>query len=149
MSRNRDPFETAIAALNRRAYSVAAMRDRLLARGFDEEAIADAIERLIEIGALDDQRYAELFAADKRDLSGWGGERIAAALRGQGISAALIERVCDESRDEQVSRATETLNRRGLSVDDDSERNRALGFLTRRGYAYETAYEAIRAAGRD
>ena len=36
--------------------------------------------------------------------------------------------------------------RRRQPLDADAERARALGFLTRRGYQYEVAYEAIRLA---
>ncbi len=53
-----------------------------------------------------------------------------------------------ESREELVERAGALLAERGEPLDDDGSRARALGFLTRRGYDYELAYDAIRAASR-
>ena len=147
MARNRNPFETAVAALNRRAYSLSDLRERLQARGFDESEIEEALGRLIELGELDDESYARLFAADKRDLAGWGPERIAAALRERGVAAELIDRTCAESHQEQVVRAGALLLDRGTVLAEDADRSRALGFLTRRGYPYEIAYDAIRLTG--
>jgi SOS response regulatory protein OraA/RecX len=49
-----------------------------------------------------------------------------------------------DSMDEQLDRATELLERKGGDLDSDVARGRALGFLTRRGYDYEIAYEAVR-----
>lgn len=98
-------------------------------------------------GALDDARFARAFSADKRELSGWGPERIAGALADKGVSQELIDECCGtEDRDELIERARELLAERGTAFDDDRERSRALGFLTRRGFEYEIAYDAIRAA---
>ena len=98
-------------------------------------------------GALDDARFARAFSADKRELSGWGPERIAGALAERGIAQALIDECCGgEAREQLVERARTLLEERGASFEDDRGRSRALGFLTRRGFDYEVAYDAIRAA---
>ena len=56
-----------------------------------------------------------------------------------------VEEALDaDSHDEQLDRATELLERKGGDLDSDVARGRALGFLTRRGYEYEVAYEAVR-----
>ena len=120
----------------------------LAAHGHAEQEVEAAISRLVEAGALDDQRYARAFAADSRDLSGWGPERIGAALRDRGIDRRLIDEVCAEGHDQQVERASGLLVARARGLADDRERERALGYLTRRGYCYEVAHDAIRAAER-
>ena len=51
---------------------------------------------LIELGELDDERFAFAFAEDKRELAGWGAERIEAALLDRGLDRALAERACAE-----------------------------------------------------
>jgi SOS response regulatory protein OraA/RecX len=40
------------------------------------------------------------------------------------------------------------LGKRGQPLTEDADRARALGFLTRRGYDYDVAYEAVRLAAR-
>jgi regulatory protein len=145
----RNAVEAALAALNRRARSVAELRSWLAERDFSAVDVDEAIATLRQAGELDDARYARLFAEDKRHLSGWGGERIAQALIERGVDRALAEETAgDETSAEQLERAVELLRRRGPAPPDDRERDRALGFLTRRGYSYELAYEAIRVLDR-
>ena len=147
--RRRDAFEAALGALNRRDRSVAELVTWLQERDYEPEEIEGAVSALIEAGGLDDARYARVFAEDKRSLAGWGPERIARTLAERGIDAALIADACAvEDRDEQVERAARLLAVRDLELDDDRGRSRALGFLTRRGYEYEVAYDAIRSVSR-
>jgi SOS response regulatory protein OraA/RecX len=54
----------------------------------------------------------------------------------------------DEEPD-QVVRAAALLAWRATPVDSDRGRARALGYLTRKGYTYEVAHEAIRAYERE
>ena len=150
----RDPEHEAallagLGALGRRDRTVAELRTWLGERGVGEEPLEAAIAELVEIGELNDERYAEFFAADKRDLAGWGPERIAATLADRGVDARLIERFAPEERDSQVARATAQVRARGDDLSDDPGRARALAFLNRRGFDYEVAYDAIREAGRD
>lgn len=148
-ARPREALETALRALNRREHSRHELAERLRTRGFDEGEIANVTAELIDAGALDDERFARAFSEDKRELAGWGPERVAAALAERGVAEELIERCCGgEARAELIERARILLGERGERLDDDRSRARALGFLTRRGYAYEIAYEAIRGLAR-
>lgn len=118
-------------------------------RGFGAEEIEAAVSRLAEIGELDDERFARRFAEDKRELRGWGAHRIREVLLARGIAPALVEAALEgDSDDVQIGRAGELLARRGQPLDAEADRARALGYLTRRGYDYEIAYEAIRRASR-
>ena len=57
-----------------------------------EPAVADqVVTELIELGYLDDARYAERFAEDRRRLDGWGSDRIARRLRELGVDREAIE----------------------------------------------------------
>jgi regulatory protein len=146
VKRERDAFEVAVAAIGRRERSIAELAGWLAERGYPEHEVTGAVDRLVECGMLDDERFARMFADDKRELAGWGPERIAAALRERGLEGGLIEEVCADGHDRQVERAAGLLGERGMTLDDDRDRDRALGFLTRRGYGYEAAHEAIRRA---
>ena len=139
---------SAVGALHRRERTSAELHAWLSERGIDEEIVEDVIGELVEIGELDDERFAFAYAEDKRDLSGWGAERIEAALVDRGLGRSLAERAAAEPRDAQLERAVDLLTRRGADLGEESERSRALSFLTRRGYEYELAYDAIRASER-
>jgi regulatory protein len=145
-----DPFEVALAALRRKERTSAELDGWLRQRGYAGEEVDAAVSGLTEAGELDDERFALRYAQDKRELRGWGAERIREALAARKVPSALIEVALEaESRDAAVDRATELLTRRGRALGNDAERSRALGFLTRRGYEYEVAYEAVRIAARD
>ena len=145
-----DAFDVALAALRRKERTSAELDGWLRQRGFAAQEVDGALARLTEAGELDDRRFALRYAQDKRELRGWGGERIREALAAREVPPELIEVALEaESRDAAVARASELLARRGRSLEGDAERSRALGFLTRRGYEYEVAYEAVRIAARD
>jgi len=100
------------------------------------------------MGELDDERFARRFAEDKRELRGWGPERIREALAKRGLSGRQIEAAIAADTGDDLARARELLERRGDPLVDDRSRARALAFLARRGYDSETAYEAVRAVER-
>lgn len=141
-------LNAAIGALHRKERTAAELHGWLLERDLDRDLVEEVIAELVEAGELDDERFAFAYASDKRDLSGWGSERIEAALMDRGLGLALAERAAAEPRDSQLARAVELLRRRGKSPEDGESRNRALSYLTRRGYEYELAYDAIREAER-
>ena len=147
--RSREAFQRALGALRCSERGTAELADWLRARGFTQADIGRAIAQLTEVGELDDRRFAMRFAEDKRDLRGWGPERIRDALAARGIPGELIDAALGaDSYEEQLARAEWLLTRRGPLV-TDTDRSRALSFLTRRGYDLDLAYEAIRRAGRE
>lgn len=139
----------AVGALRRRQRTVAEMHQWLSDRDVRADVIDAVISDLIEVGELDDDRFAYAYAADKRELSGWGSERIEAALVDRGLERSLAESAAEEDHAEQLERAVELIRKRFGSLGEEGERARALAFLGRRGYTYELSYDAIRQAERD
>jgi regulatory protein len=115
-------------------------------RGVGGEAIDAAVDELTETGYLDDARYAQRFAEDKRALQGWGSERIAGDLERRGVARELIEQaLADRGREAELAAATALLAERFRPpLAGDRERDRAWSLLVRRGYEPELAYEAVR-----
>jgi regulatory protein len=143
-----DAFELALRALGRKERSTRELADWLTERGVGPDDVEAVVTRLTEDGALDDERFALRYAEDKRELVGWGAERIRDALLARGIAPEHIEAaVAADSASMQVERASELLARRERGLESESDKVSALGFLTRRGYSYEIAHEAIRARG--
>ena len=142
-------FERAVEALALRERTTAELAAWLGKRGFEPTEIETVVDRLVGSGAIDDERFAAEFAADKRELRGWGPERIREALCERGLDPALIDSVVGiEGHSEQLRRAVELLERRSESDADDRARARALSYLARRGYDSDLAYDAVRAVER-
>jgi len=111
----------------------------------EEAEVEEVIALLVEAGAIDDAGFARRYAEDKRNLAGWGPDRISTALRGRGVPSDQIEAALGgEDEEDQLRRAVALLGDRGMSCGSVRERERALGLLVRRGYPLELAYEAVR-----
>ena len=138
-------LQLAYRAVGHRDRTVAELRTFLERKRVEPESIAAAVTELRQAGLLDDDRYARRFAEDKRELDGWGGERIARELQRRGIAPDLIEAVVtDRSRDAELETAMVLLQRRVPPPAHDRDRDRAWRLLIRRGYEAELAYEAVR-----
>ena len=146
--RSREAFERAVEALSRRERTTPELSAWLAERGFSPAEVEGAVGRLIEIGELDDERFARRYAEDKRELRGWGPDRIRQALAAKGLSGSEIEAALAADSGDDLARARELLERRGDPLVDERSRARALAFLARRGYDSELAYEAVRAVER-
>lgn len=139
----------ALRALSHKERSVAELTGWLRVRELEEGEVERVIDLLVSIGTLSDARFAARFAEDKRQLSGWGDDRIRAALVKRGICADEIAAGLVEADGEsEVERATNLVLERSLDLSTDRDRSRALGVLARRGYDPDVAYEAIRRAAR-
>jgi regulatory protein len=130
---------------------VAEVRWHLAGRGVDEAAIESALAELSEQGYLDDVRYAQRFAEDRRVLDGWGTERIARRLEEAGVDRDVIDSaLADRTPEDELDAALMVLRGRLRTPPaDDRGRDRALALLVRRGYELELAYDAVRAFERD
>ena len=144
-------LEVAYRQLGRRDRTIAELRWYLRRRVSDHAAVEGAIRELLEQGYLDDARYAQRFAEDRRTLDGWGAERIARRLEEAGVAPEDIAAALADHGDDDELHAALTLLRRRLTRPpaDDRDRERALGLLVRRGYELELAYDAVRAFERE
>lgn len=149
-SGGQDPAERALALayrhLGRRERTEAEMRTYLAAKQVAPEHAEPALACLREQGYLDDARFARVFAEDKRELEGWGSERIARGLRERGLDRELIEAaLAAEDHESELERAVDLLRRRCPAPPEDGrDRERALGILLRKGFDSELALDALR-----
>ncbi len=139
--------------LNRRDRTEAEVRAHLDGKGIAAADAEQAVAVLRDQGYVDDARYARLLAEDKRNLEGWGAERIRRTLATHGIDRELIEEALAGDEQEpasEIDRAVAVLSRRFPSPPRDRrERDRALGVLLRKGYDLELALDALARHGSD
>jgi regulatory protein len=139
-------FEVAYRFLSSRERTVGEVRRKLERASIPAGEAEEAITELLEMGYLDDARYARLFAEDKRSLEGWGSERIVRTLVERGIDRELAREAAgeDEGSGGEIERAVALLARRfPVGAVDRRERERALGVLLRKGYESEIAVDAV------
>jgi len=136
-------LEAAARFLEARQRSVAEVRRRLRSAGYRADLVDGAIERLLELGILDDEAFARAWV-ESRDRARPRGERaIREELRVKGIDRSTIDTVLDERREgdgaEPDRDAAERLlerNRRSLArvADSRQRRARAYALLARNGF---------------
>jgi regulatory protein len=141
-ARKLEAFDRAAAALGRRARSAHELERWLLQRGFDQADVTDAVQRLTEIGAIDDSQFARAFARSRALGKGMSRRRLAQELSRRGVArpmadAAIAEVLEEESVDERA--LLEEAARKKLAVlqgqDADTVKRRLYGYLARRGYS--------------
>jgi regulatory protein len=137
--------------LGHRDRTVAEVRRHLERKRVEPAGIDAAIEELERMQYLDDARFAQRFAEDRRRLDAWGADRIERRLLALGIEPSLAAAaVSDADGHDELAAAVEVLRHRVRHVPrTDRERDRALGVLARRGYELELAYDAVRAFERE
>ncbi|MEA2119862.1 regulatory protein RecX [Halovibrio sp. HP20-50] len=145
--RDASPRDIAIGLLARREYSRAELAQRLQKKAFDEAAIDDCLNTLIEQGLQSDARFAEVFVRS-RILRGQGVIRIKGELRQRGVDqetlSAAFEAVEEGENIDWFELARETLARRFESPGETpKERARRERFLANRGFDFEQIRYAL------
>ena len=138
---SRRAFNAALDLLSRREHSKKELYTKLC-RKFDSEAVESAVERLCELGMVDDERFAELYAKELYERKGMGDRRIIYELCSRGISGetakAAVEALhidCDESED-NVQRIVDIIEKKYYNItNDEKQRRRAWNALQRLGYS--------------
>jgi regulatory protein len=145
----------AFAYLNRRERTVGEMERYLERKGIGDETATAALRLLLQDRYLDDSRYALMYVHDKRELEGWGSDRIRRELSGRGLERELIDEalIRDEAErgdgETELDRALALLRRRFPSPPvQRRDRDRALGMLIRKGFDGDLAVDALSAHAR-
>jgi regulatory protein len=145
----------AFAYLNRRERTVGEVEAYLERKGISPKTAAAALDALRNDGYVDNARYALMYVHDKRELDGWGSERIRRELSARDIDRNLIENALAEHEAErgggqtELDRALALLRRRFPTPPRDRrDRDRALGMLIRKGFDGELALDALTAHAR-
>ncbi len=85
-------LEYALRTLTARALSSGEMRQRLLRRTQTAADVDATLDRLKEYGYLNDQKFADSFAAGRRENQGFGKQRVLRDLRQRRVAPALAEK---------------------------------------------------------
>ena len=86
--------ESALRLLDAADRPSGALRDRLIDKGYDDETVAAVVDRLIEVGLVDDESYAQSavrYCVGR--LMGYRGAVMELACKG--VDRPLAERLCD------------------------------------------------------
>ncbi|WP_431954703.1 recombination regulator RecX [Nocardia lijiangensis] len=142
--------EACLRLLAVRARSRAELAQRLAAKGFTADVAEGALDRLTEVGLLDDAAFAEQWVHSRHTFSGKGKQALAQELRRKGVAPADAAPALESiSSDNERDRATELVRRKLRTLPRDLDRDKAIrrlvGMLARRGYSQSTAFTVVKA----
>ena len=135
--------------LTARARTRAELAGQLTKRGYPDDVSTQVLDRLAQVGLVDDADFAEQWVRSRRVNAGKGKRALAAELRNKGvdndvITAALADAGAERERAEQLVR--DKLRRERLNDDDDAKvMRRLVGMLARRGYSQSMALDVVTA----
>lgn len=133
--------------LTARARTRAELATALARRGIPEEAAAAALERLGDIGLIDDEAFAEAFVSARHRDRGLGRSALRRELQRKGVDRVLAEQAVDAVDDDaERRRAAELVTARldaALFAGTQAARRRLIGMLARRGYSPSIAIGVV------
>jgi regulatory protein len=135
--------------LSRRELSVSNLRARLRDRDHPVDEIEQAIERLLETGALDDARVAGAYARTAAGVKGRGRLRVARELSAMGIdkqtaSEAVAEAFADVDERSLIAKALQKKLRGKTKPATPAEYARLYQYLMRQGFTPDAVAAALR-----
>jgi regulatory protein len=138
--RSPDPIDVACRVLGSRDHSAASLDARLERRGIKADERAAAVARLVELGYVDDGRFA-LGRALALAERGSGDLLVAHDLERHGIAAELVAEAI-ATLEPELERARAIVRRSGATA-------KTARLLAARGFGPETVEEVIAAAAGD
>jgi regulatory protein len=134
--------------LARRELSELQVRQRLARKGHQPEAIDDAVTRLLEQRAIDDNRVAEAIARTETTVRKRGKIRVRMQIERAGIARATASRAANEVfdgiDDDALLEASLAKRLRGReTVADDREFQRLYRYLVGQGFDSDRALKAL------
>ena len=150
LSREEQARNLCLRLLTARARTRAELEGQLTKRGYPDEVSERVLDRLSQVGLIDDRDFAEQWVQSRRVNAGKGKRALAAELRTKGVDddviiAALdgIDAGAERERAEQLVR--DKLRREKLGDDDDTKiARRLVGMLARRGYSQTMAFDVVK-----
>lgn len=131
--------------------SRAQLEQALAKRDCDPEVATAVLDRLQEVGLVDDEAYAGMLVRSQQAGRGLARRALAQTLRQKGVADEVVETVLDAEVDpaDEEDRARELVDKRlrrlhGLDV--VVQKRRLAGVLARKGYPSEMSMRVIREA---
>lgn len=144
------PMEHALKYLTAKDRTVSEMQTYLDGKEFGEADVDAAIERLKELGILDDRRYAQRFVETRLASKPVSSAHLREQMRGHGLSQedidAAMETVDEQSDADNALTVARKYFRQFHALAPEKRRERVLSRLTARGFSYDVSRKAFETA---
>ena len=126
------------------------LADALRRKEIPDEIAEQVLDRLTEVGLINDAAYARSWVEQRQRSRGLARRALAGELRAKGVDSALVaEAVAEVDPDDEEAAARRLVERKLVStrgLDRQVRLRRLAGMLARRGYPEGLALRVVRAA---
>lgn len=141
--------------LTARARTRSELEAQLAKRGYPDDVSAQVLDRLTEVGLVDDADFAAQWVWSRRSHAGKGKRALAVELRNKGVDSAVIDEAlagidagAERRQAEELVRAKLRRERLGDGDEQDGQAEqkvirRLVGMLARRGYHPSMAFDVV------
>lgn len=131
--------------LSRGDHSKKSLLDKLTAAGFGEEASAAAVQRMSELGLIDDEKFAKRLC-ESLTLAGASKKEIYAKLINRGIPSDIAREVLSEEETEESIKILHLLKTKYSSkLSTDEGVQKVIASLARKGFSFYDIKDALKA----
>lgn len=140
--------EVVLFSLSASAKTRKELEDKLAGKNYPEDVIAQVLDRMTEVGLIDDAAYAKAFTSSRHEGRGLSASAIRRELQRKGIDKDVAdEAVTEIDPEDEWARAYELASRRARSttnLDKDARVRRLVSMLARKGYGGGVAYGVVK-----
>lgn len=147
--------DVCLRLLTERARSRAELDQKLVQKGYPRAVIDTVLDRLADVGLVDDAAFAEQWVHSRHTYSGRGRRALSMELQRKGIDPQTsTEALSQISADDERERAADLVRKKlarttpdDIADRDDRERlmRRLVGMLARRGYPASMSFAVVKA----
>lgn len=126
------------------------LEDKLRDRGCEAQVARRVLDRMTEVGLVDDEAYAQMWVRSRQETKGLAASALRHELREKGVAEELVEAALEEvdpEREKEQARALVARRMRTMrGLDREVQTRRLAAFLARKGYSAGVAYQVVREA---
>ncbi len=104
------------------------------------EITARALERLVEKGYVDDQKFARYWVENRNLTKGTSQRKLQAELRAKGVEGSIIERLLTNSPRSDDDELQKIIAKKRRRYPDEQK---FMQYLARQGFKYDTIKRAL------
>ncbi len=134
----------AVWYLDRADHTEKGLYDKLLRGGFTKESAAKVVARFIEVGLIDDRRFAENYA-ERLAVSNYSKREILQKLTLKGVPYAVAKEVLETENNDELDKIKNLLEKKyQTKLQKDGGAQKVFAALSRKGFSYSQIREALK-----
>ena len=143
-SDSRRAREKALFILTYRDHSREELKRKLLTASFSEEAAEAAVQKVADMGLIDDREYARKLARELLFRKRWSERRTVSEMLRRGLERELVAEVIDQAQPDPAVQLAEIIEKKYTPLPQDEKgRRRMLNALARMGYGWSDIRSAL------